>query len=426
VGGAVDPALSTLKEVISATRVGATGYTDVVDSQGAVLASSDTVRILTESNHGDFLANLIRDRRPTVATCHSCHKGESADKREREVVAFAPLVNAPWAVVVRQNEREALAPAKRLRERLLGIGLVLIGVALIIARATAQSVAKPIELLTGASRRIAEGNLSDPVPVVGGDEVGRLGQAFDRMRAQLKESMERIQNWNKELENRVRERTHQLEESEQNRSKLLRQVISVQEEERKRIARELHDETSQELSALVMGLEAARSGGLEDLKCGVEEAKSLAVRTLEGVHHIIFDLRPALLDDLGLQSAVRWYAEGHLEPLGMDVSLEFVGLERRLPTEVETTVFRVLQEAVNNVSAHSEAARVTLSMDFRERSIVVEIADDGRGFDPERTRGLGLMGMRERVTLLHGTFDLQSRPDKGTRIRFEVPTDVQD
>ncbi|MBI5535151.1 MAG: HAMP domain-containing protein [Deltaproteobacteria bacterium] len=426
VGGAMDPTHALLQDVIQTRRPGSSGYTDLVDNHGAVLASSDSSRVLSVHNHGDFVANLIRERRPSVGTCHSCHKDEPAPKREKEVVAFAPLAFAPWAVVVRQSEAEAFAPAKVLQTQLFILGLVLVGAGLVLAMITAQSVIKPIETLTKTAHRIAEGNLSDPVPDTGQDELGRLGQAFDVMRVQLKGSMERIQQWTRELESRVKERTSQLEESEEERKELLRRVMSAQEGERKKIARELHDETSQELTALVMGLEAAHKAPPSEMFARIDQLKALAVRTLEGVHRVMLDLRPSILDDLGLQSAIRWYAENRLEPLGMDVSVETRGTDRRLPAEVETAVFRVLQEAVNNAAEHSEAGRVNIVVEFGEDAIRVFIEDDGCGFDPALARGMGMMGMRERVTLLGGRFELVSKTGKGTLIALEVPIDVKD
>lgn len=424
VGGVMDPTRALLQDVIRTVRIGSAASTDLVDSKGAVLASSASSRLLSEHNHGDFVANLIHDRRPSVGTCHGCHKDDQTEKREKEVVAFAPLSFAPWAVVVRQSEAEAFAPASILQTQLLILGAVLGAAALVMAWITAQSVTKPIETLTRTALRIAEGNLSDPVPPTGHDELGRLGQAFDTMRVQLKGSMERIQQWTHELEKRVKERTAQLEESEHERTDLLRQMMSAQEGERKKIARELHDETSQELTALVMGLEAARKTCPAEMTPRIDQLKALAVRSLEGIHRLMLDLRPSVLDDLGLQSAIRWYAENRLEPLGMDVAVEVRGTERRLPPDVETAVFRVTQEAVNNACQHAEAARASIVVEFRPRAITVQIEDDGVGFDVASKRGMGMMGMRERIALLGGRFEVDSAPGKGTRIAWEVPLDV--
>ncbi len=216
----------------------------------------------------------------------------------------------------------------------------------------------------------------------------------------------------------------------------MRKVISAQEEERKRIARELHDETSQALTALAVGLETALAtlppGGSRER---LEEARALAVRTLEDVHRLIFDLRPSVLDDLGLLSAIRWYADRHLAPLGIAVRCEFSGLGThaegvggRLPPQVETALFRAVQEAITNIAKHAQAETVLIQCALREGTLTIEVEDDGKGFDPSSLagpvragRGLGLLGIRERVELLGGTVQIESSPGRGTRIALRVP-----
>ncbi len=252
----------------------------------------------------------------------------------------------------------------------------------------------------------------------------------------LKGSLEHVERANQQLEQRVEERTHelkrlyeQLQEREQWREELLRKVISAQEDERKRLARELHDETSQTLSALAMKIETALAAWPTDAsRDRLMEAKQLTVRILEELHRLIFDLRPSVLDDLGLVSAIRWYAERHLEPRGIAVRCEFSGFGARLMPELETALFRVTQEAITNIAKHSGADTVLIQCLQRDDRISIEIEDDGKGFSPEslpppaaRERGLGLLGMRERVELFGGSLELDSAPGRGTRIAVTVP-----
>jgi signal transduction histidine kinase len=158
------------------------------------------------------------------------------------------------------------------------------------------------------------------------------------------------------------------------------------------------------------------------------EIKAIAVRALDEVHRLLHDLRPSVLDDLGLTSAIRWCAERHLTPLGVTVRCEWSGLEERLPPEIETALFRVVQEAITNIARHAGAETVLIEGARRERTVSVEIEDDGRGFAPEAPReshpdgsGLGLAGMRERVALLGGTLAIESAPGEGTRVSVSVP-----
>ncbi len=291
-------------------------------------------------------------------------------------------------------------------------------------------------LLTDSAERIAYGNLNQPIPELGEDEIGRLGRSFEQMRMALKGSLEHVERANQQLEQRVDERTRelqglyeQLQERERWREELLRKVISAQEDERKRLARELHDETSQTLSALAMKIETALTAWpTAASRERLAEAKQLTVRILEELHRLIFDLRPSVLDDLGLVSAIRWYAERHLEKRGIAVRCEFSGFGARLMPELETALFRVTQEAITNIAKHSGADAVLIQCLQHDDRISIEIEDDGKGFEPAslpppaaRERGLGLLGMRERVELFGGTLELDSAPGRGTRIAVTVP-----
>jgi len=410
VGGWIDPLEQGLSQVIQSVQPGLTSHTDIVDSRGIIIASSDPNRVQTDAASGTG--------------------------SETEVVRSAPLSTAPWSVVVAQSTAEALAPVRTMALQFTLTGIGSLAVALFFAWGMAQSLIKPIGQLSASVRSISRGDLSQPVPQLGGDEIGQLGLSFDSMRLELKKSLEEIQRWNRELEAKVEERTRQLEESfreierkEADRGRLLQQVLTAQEEERKRIARELHDETTQALVGLVLRLEAlmAVSNVTDADKSRLAELKSLAVRTIDNVHKIIFDLRPAVLDDLGLVSAIRWYAEHRLGAENVGVRIEVAGTERKLPSAVEIALFRVVQEAVTNIIRHAEASNVVLSLEFAPRAVRIEIEDDGKGFDPaamnqqaDKIEGVGLLGMRERITLIGGKFSVASQPGGGTHITIEV------
>ncbi|MDP3879951.1 MAG: sensor histidine kinase [Dehalococcoidales bacterium] len=216
------------------------------------------------------------------------------------------------------------------------------------------------------------------------------------------------------------------------RSELLREIFSIQEEERRRIARELHDETSQALASLNANLEAALGmlpGDADKVRARLKEAQMISISILDEIHKIIYELRPSLLDDLGLGPAVRWLAEVNLETAGIKVDFKATGKERRLPPQLETTLFRITKEAFSNITRHAHARNVSLDLHFRKNSVKVRIQDDGTGFDveeainsKERPRGLGLLGMKERVELMNGMLNIYSRPgDGGTVIDIEIP-----
>ncbi len=221
-----------------------------------------------------------------------------------------------------------------------------------------------------------------------------------------------------------------LQQEERARAGLLHRVITAQEEERMRIARELHDETSQSLTALIVGLDTARLA-LADSAHKVEErlhaTKSIAEGMLENIHRLIQDLRPTLLDDLGLVPAIYWYGEQRLSPLGIVLHLDGEGLPGRLPSAKETVLFRIIQEAMTNVVRHAQASLVDVRLTQEEGYLTLQVTDNGQGFDPSlessdpRANGFGLRGIQERVSILRGEFHVQTAPGQGTMITVRVP-----
>lgn len=421
----IDPAGARFSGILSPFELGPTGTAEILDGEGVVIAQSGRRATFERAAGWTHAAEAAR-RRAAVTLVHG---GQGT------VVAAAPLRTAPWVVVVRQDQAETFAEARRLRRAMLWLGPTLLALALVFAWGAARSVRRPLALLTQAAERIASGDLEQPIPRLPEDEVGRLGRSLEGMRVALKASLDEIASANLALEERVEARTRELQdlyrelqERERWREELLRKVISAQEDERKRLARELHDETSQTLSALAMKIETALAASPPGtLRDRLVEARALTVRTLDELHRLIFDLRPSVLDDLGLLSAIRWYAERHLEPLGIIVQFEASGFERRLRPELETALFRVAQEAITNIAKHAGADTVLIQCLERDGRVTIEIEDDGKGFVPEslpppaaRERGLGLLGMRERVELFGGTIELDSAPGQGTRVKVSV------
>lgn len=224
----------------------------------------------------------------------------------------------------------------------------------------------------------------------------------------------------------------ELRQKEQLRSELLARSLSAQERERQRIARELHDATGQSLNALLFGLktaEAALNSDPRQARSIIERLKSSVSDTVRELQEIIYDLRPSLLDDLGLLPALRWYAETRLEENGIRVAWHVAGAERRLPSDVETALFRIAQEAITNIVKYAHAQHVLIEFSFEARQVALQISDDGQGFDLEGVlaqrlqsgRGLGLLGMRERAELLGGRFEVRSEAGKGTRVSVRLP-----
>ncbi len=202
----------------------------------------------------------------------------------------------------------------------------------------------------------------------------------------------------------------------------LRRVVEAQELERRRLARELHDQTGQELTSVLLGLRA-----VEEAKNDGERAEALAavreqvVETLHDVRRLAVELRPKALDDFGLVPALERLRDTFAEQTGMRVDLESQ-IRERLPTEVETALYRIVQEALTNVVKHAQATAVSIVLAPKSGAVTALIEDDGRGFTPDGSgEGLGLLGMGERLALLGGRLKIESRPGAGTAIVAEVP-----
>lgn len=220
-------------------------------------------------------------------------------------------------------------------------------------------------------------------------------------------------------------------EAEQFRYHVLSRIVTAQEEERRRVSRELHDQMGQNLAALIVGLEglkanvAASPAALDHLR----ELQELANRLSQEVHSLAWELRPPALDDLGLHAALERYVEQWSERSGVIVDWHANGFTaRRLPSEVETTLYRVVQEALTNVLKHAQASRVSIILRIAADHVLAIVEDNGKGFDAEFTmraldlhRKLGLVGMRERVLLVNGTLNVESVPEQGTAVYVRIP-----
>ncbi len=218
---------------------------------------------------------------------------------------------------------------------------------------------------------------------------------------------------------------------------LLRYALSAQEDERKRIARELHDETSQALTSLTLSLQAiitlAEMKGIGDPEFidRVKTTHAFAVQASHDIVRLMKELRPTLLDELGMAAAISRYAKSTLGPLGTKLQTEFIGVDRRFSPEVEVTLFRIAQGAIGNIVEHAQAKNVSIKLECNNKECMLEIEDDGKGFDASKLtrvepdgRGAGLFIMRERTSMVGGTGYVVSIPGKGTRVIAKVPVGV--
>ena len=228
------------------------------------------------------------------------------------------------------------------------------------------------------------------------------------------------------LREQYRELLQRLQRNEREFRRLGRAVWRVQEDERRRLARDLHDGVGQNLTALkhrLVQLSAGLPPGDATLREQVDKAIALCADTLEDTRSMSRLLRPPILDDLGLEAALRWLARSQAESSGAEIALELETLPP-LDGDLQTLLFRVAQEALNNVAKHSGACKVMLRVVARGDQLQLQVVDDGHGCDPAaalRSGGSGLGGMRERLRLYDGRLELHSAPGEGTRLRAVVP-----
>ena len=281
----------------------------------------------------------------------------------------------------------------------------------------ARLINRPIAALSRVTNAVARGDLSLKVPE-GRDEIGRFGTDFNIMTEKLSASRNELLQRNRELT--ILNGLH---------SDLLKKAITAQEEERKRIARELHDDIGQVLSEISVVLRDIEEEGHEsvNLMQRVSKVKGETTFALQSLRETILNLRPTVLDDLGLIPALRWFAREKLEKLGLRFYFELKGVKRRLNPQIEITLFRVMQEAMNNIAKYAKAKVVSLRLELNNGRLIAEIRDDGIGFNVDEVlssndmKSLGLLGMKERLSLINGTLEVSSKQDQGTAIHIEIP-----
>jgi len=222
--------------------------------------------------------------------------------------------------------------------------------------------------------------------------------------------------------------SEKLEEIQQ-RQNLGIQVIKAQEEERRRVARDIHDGPAQSMASVILRAEICErllEKNPAQVPVELRALKEAVKASLQDVRKIIFDLRPMTLDDLGIVPTLKRYFTEYQERTRLPVELVTIGQERRISSSLEVAIFRVVQEAINNSYKHAQARKVVVRLEIRPNKVNCTIVDDGVGFDVKEkmgpnNKGFGLIGMRERVELLEGTFNISSAPGQGTKVKLQIP-----
>jgi two-component system sensor histidine kinase UhpB len=355
------------------------------------------------------------------------HVSAPADTRPptltTEVVGWVRVTMSPSNMLARQGQRF------RVELAMAALALAISGA---LGFVLARSLTMPLRQAIGALRQIRGGNYRVQLPVTTGGEVGELQGSIGEMSVALDESKQG-------LENKVAERTRDLLASrnealraDADKRKLIQKVNSIIEDERKSIAIEIHDELNASLIAVRLeaqsiGQLAARSGpgpGVDDIRQKAQSITKLALDLYASGRRLVRRLRPEVLDMLGLHGAVEEMLRHYDSGSGCRFEFHSEGDFSHLENELAISAYRIVQEALSNVMKHAGAGFTTVSLSLLEREQVlhIEVADDGVGFDPaSASEGIGIIGMRERVYALHGSFDVRSNPGKGTVVAIALP-----
>lgn len=379
-------------------------YVMLIQDDGTILASA-----------GEAQPQELQPLAEPLTTAPEHTVSVSVGEDRLDVMTAVPALDAQLHVGLALTDIQRTV--RLVTRQLLAITLVMVVVGFIAAFLLTWLLTRPLFELVEATKQLSRGNFHHRVARWANDEIGALATAFNQMAASL-EQADRAQREQAEL-----------------RERYVSGVILAQENERQRIARELHDSTSQSLTSLLVGLQnlkVASDAVLDDravLNDRIDELRGIVGRTLEEVRVLSWRLRPSALDDLGLVTALQRHIQDYQERYGIPVDYVARGIEGRLPPEMETSIYRIVQEGLTNVARYAQASHASVMLSRRNGVVRVIVEDDGVGFDPEAVRrnnqSLGLQGIHERAALLGGTLTIESQPGQGTSLFVEFP-DVQE
>lgn len=378
------------------------------------------------------------------ADCQPCHRLPPQDRPNSIVVQDAngewvfrsmrPIENGPQCVQCHEPQQRiigllltdiSVAPFEKsltayLRENSFWLVGTLLVTVLIVNLAMSRFVIRRLEGVAQALANFGRGKHDLRMSTDSEDEIGQLASAFNVMGQRIQSEEAENRNLSENLRHHVARQRE-----------LLKRLITAQEDERKRVARELHDELGQALAGLsfqVNILENAITADDQKVREQLSQIRSLISHTSDRMYDLIMALRPSSLDDLGLVAALNAHADRMLPGSGISFEIETRGMKKRLPPNLETALYRIFQEALSNIMRHAYANKIHVKLVRKNGFFEGEISDNGRGFisedvqmDGNSSRGLGLLGMQERVTQFGGKLDITSQPGIGTSIYIRIP-----
>ena len=357
-----------------------------------------------------FKENAVLNIKVTSASVLKAFNGETGhdivqDYRNISCLSSYSKVNIEglnWVLLAEMDEKEAMTPIYSIRNSILLISVAISGCVFVFAFLISRKITSPLKQLQKASEEIGEGNYNVDLSVSSEDELGLLTETFNQMISKLKK---------------------QSEEIAEERAKKVRSLIDGQEMERQRLSRDLHDSLGQSILAVKIKLEQAKGANSEKNQQIINETLDLLRNTIHEIRSISTDLMPPVLDAFGIEQGLKTLCKDTTANTGIPIEFSSEQVPAALDRRLQIYLYRISQEAINNISKHSGATAASMSLSCDEDSISLNIADNGSGFDAGMVDGKrnGIVNIRQRVELLKGTCALNTSLGKGTQIKIKLP-----
>ena len=307
-----------------------------------------------------------------------------------------------WVILAEINEQEAMIPVYSIRNSILLISIIIAGIVFIFAYLISKRITLPLKKLQKASEQIGSGNYDIILAINSLDEIGLLTNAFNDMSSQLKK---------------------QRQELDEEKTKRVSSLIDGQEMERQRLSRDMHDSLGQSLLAVKIKLEHAKGSSFEKSQLLISETQELLRNTINEIKSISNDLMPPVLEAFGLEQGLRTLCKNTAANTAIPIEFICEGIPDTLDARLQIYLYRISQEAVNNISKHSAASQVSFKIIFTDDTVNINIADNGKGFNMDTigVKSNGIMNIKERVKLLKGECEFYSSIKNGTQIAIKIP-----
>lgn len=390
-----------LGQEIRNLKIGDEGYAYLVDRNGRVIYHPEAAPVGQDFSHRRAVDRLKHGEQ--IGAFVSQEPGQ-----ERFVIGFANLPATGWGLVIREPWAEVIAPIKSYLRLAALVLLAALTLAAFLISLGVRRISEPISDLVYQTRQVARGDYSAQVRLGSIREIRELGLAFNAM-------VEQIARYRAGVRRYVAAITHS------------------QEEERKRIARDLHDDTVQSLIAIGQRIELCRASldDPEEARAQLTDVRHMVTETIQSVRHFSRELRPLALEDLGLVPALQLLVNDLARADSLEAELEVDGQPQGLAPDLEVAIYRIVQEALQNVRKHAHASEIRVRAEFTDEGVAVAVRDDGVGFivppsptDLASQGNFGLMGIEERAQLFGGKLEIHSQPGDGTEIKVTLPLEL--